>query len=217
MVEVEGRGSLLRDTEQQHPFVLASIMETSRLRAVEHDLAVLDALFASSPLGIGVFDTERRFVRFNDALVRLNNATRAELIGHTVADLLPAAMAEEVLQIQSRVLETGRSVVDLVTTAPDGKGARSLSYARITDRSGTVRGVSCTVMDITERLEALNKAEAARQRLALLDEVGVALGNLLDVHAIAQALAEVLVPRFAGYAGIMLRDEVAVGGSCPNR
>ncbi|MFE9390133.1 SpoIIE family protein phosphatase [Streptomyces sp. NPDC006784] len=214
VVEVEGRGSMLRDTEQR-PFVLASIMETSRLRAVEHDLAVLDALFASSPLGIAVFDTERRFVRFNDALVRLNNATRGELIGHTVADLLPAAMAEEVLQIQSRVLETGRSVVDLVTTAPDGRGARSLSYARITDRSGTVRGVSCTVMDITERLEALNKAEAARQRLALLDEVGVALGNLLDVHAIAQALAEVLVPRFAGYAGIMLRDEVAVGGELP--
>ncbi|MFI8851435.1 SpoIIE family protein phosphatase [Streptomyces sp. NPDC053499] len=214
VVEVEGRGSMLRDTDQR-PFVLANIMETSRLRAVEHDLAALDALFASSPLGIAVFDTEKRFVRFNDALVRLNNATRTDLLGRTVAELLPAEMAEEVMEIQSSVLETGRSVVDVVTASPNGQGARSVSYSRITDRSGKVLGVSCTVMDITERLEALNKAEAARQRLALLDEVGVALGDLLDVRAISQALAEVLVPRFADYAGVMLRGEVAVGGELP--
>ncbi|WP_307805461.1 SpoIIE family protein phosphatase [Streptomyces spirodelae] len=214
VVEVEGRGSTLRDTDQR-PFVLANIMETSRLRAVEHDLAALDALFASSPLGIAVFDTEKRFVRFNDALVRLNNATHTDLLGRTVAELLPAEMADEVMEIQSSVLETGRSVVDVVTTSPNGQGARSVSYSRITDRSGKVLGVSCTVMDITERLEALNKAEAARQRLALLDEVGVALGDLLDVRAISQALAEVLVPRFADYAGVMLRGEVAVGGELP--
>ncbi|MFE0873356.1 SpoIIE family protein phosphatase [Streptomyces smyrnaeus] len=214
VVEVEGRGSLLRGTDRR-PFVLANIMETSRISAVEHDLAALDALFASSPLGIAVFDTEQRFVRFNDALVRLNNATDTDLLGRSVAELLPAEMAEEVRQIISSVLETGRSVVDVVTTAPDGTGARSVSYSRITDRSGKVLGVSCTVMDITERLEALNKAEAARQRLALLDDVGVALGDLLDVRSISQALADVLVPRFADYAGVMLRGEVAVGGELP--
>ncbi|MEU5836496.1 SpoIIE family protein phosphatase [Streptomyces diacarni] len=214
LVEVEGRGSLLRDTEH-HPFVLANIVETSRLRTVEHDLAALDALFASSPLGIALFDTERRLVRYNDALLRLVDAADTDLVGRTVEALLPAAMAEEVLQIQTGVLETGRSVVDVVTPSLDGGGARSVSYARLSDRGGEVFGVSCTVMDVTERLEALDKAEAARGRLALLDHLGVALGDRLDVRAISQAVTGALVPRFADYAGVLLRGEVASGGELP--
>ena len=215
LVEVEGRASLLRDTEH-HPFVLANIMETSRIRAVEHDLAALDALFAYSPLGIALFDTEKRFVRFNRSLARLNHATGENLIGKTVRDVLPPRMAEEVLKVQSDVLETGRSVVDMVMTAPDGHGARSVSYGRLTDGSGEVLGVSCTIMDISERLEALNKVEAAHGRLALLDDIGVALGDLLDVRAVSQALASALVPRFADFSGVILRGEVVTGGDLPS-
>ncbi|MDJ1134692.1 SpoIIE family protein phosphatase [Streptomyces iconiensis] len=215
LVEVEGRASLLRDSGER-PFVLANIMETSRIRAIEHDLAALDALFAYSPLGIALFDKEKRFVRFNPALARLNSATDKNLIGKTVRDVLPPEMAEEVLKVQSAVLETGRSVVDMVMTAPDGQGARSVSYSRLTDRNGEVLGVSCTIMDISERLEALNKVEAARGRLALLDDVGVALGDLLDVRAISQALASSLVPRFADYSGVLLRGEVVTGGDLPS-
>lgn len=214
LVEVEGRASLLRDTEH-HPFVLANIMETSRIRAVEHDLAALDALFAYSPLGIALFDTEKRFVRFNQAFAGLHHSSTEDLIGKTVLDVLPPELAEEVLQVQSTVLETGRSVVDMVMTAPSERGARSVSYSRLTDRGGEVLGVSCTIMDITERLEALNKVEAAHGRLALLDGVGVALGDLLDVRAASQALAAALVPRFADYSGVMLRGEVATGGDLP--
>ncbi|WP_326688186.1 MULTISPECIES: SpoIIE family protein phosphatase [unclassified Streptomyces] len=215
LVEFEGRAALLRDTEH-HPFVLANIVETSRVRAVEHDLAALDGLFAASPLGIALFDTEKRFVRFNQALITLNQAPNDMLVGHTVADLLPPAMAEEVLQVQQTVLDTGRPVVDMVMPAPDGHGSRSVSYSRLTDRNGEVLGVSCTIMDITERLEAVNNVEAARERLALLDNVGVALGDRLDVGAVSQALASALVPRFADYSGVLLRGEVSSGGDLPS-
>ncbi|GAB2788594.1 SpoIIE family protein phosphatase [Streptomyces daliensis] len=214
-VEVEGRASALHDTDR-NPFVLANIVETSRLRAVEHDLAALDALFASSPLGIALFDGDKRFVRVNEALTRLNHSTPEEHLGKTVHEVLPAAMAEEISQVQSVVLETGRSVVDMVMPSPDGAGARSVSYSRLTDHNGEVLGVSCTVMDITERKEALEKIEAARQRLALLDDVGVALGDLLDVRAISQALASALVPRFADYSGVQLLSAVAHGGELPD-
>nr|WP_241265893.1 SpoIIE family protein phosphatase [Streptomyces boncukensis] len=214
LVEVEGRASLLADSEH-HPFVLANVVETSRLRAVEQDLAALDALFASSPLGIALFDTDQRFIRINRALARLHGSTSAQLAGRTVRDVLPPAMAEEVHQIQETVLETGRSVVDLVMPAPDGEGARSVSFARLTDRSGQVLGVSCTIMDISERLEALKKVEAAHERLALLDDVGVALGDLLDVRELSQALAAALVPRFADYSGVLLLGTVLRGGDLP--
>ncbi|CAM3324044.1 MULTISPECIES: PAS domain-containing protein [Streptomyces] len=216
LVEVEGRGSVLQDTEGRS-LVLATLMETRRIKAVEHDLAALDGLFVTSPLGIALFDTGLRYVRWNEALLELNSATGRDLLGQTVADVLPPGLAEEVLRIQAGVLETGRPVVDMIMPAPYGPGARSLSYGQLTDRAGQVVGVSCTVMDVTERLEALNKAEAARGRLALLDDLGVALGDRLDVRAISQAIASVLVPRFADYAGVLLRGEVADGGDLPEQ
>ncbi|MGW8378737.1 SpoIIE family protein phosphatase [Streptomyces sp. ODS28] len=210
-VEAEVRASLLYDTEQ-HPFVLVSVVETDRLRAVERDLAALDALFASSPLGIALFDTEQHFVRVNDALARLHGSSRTQHLGKTVHEVLPGRMADEVSRMQAAVLRTGRPVVDKMTEAPHGEGARSVSYARLTDRTGQVLGVSCTIMDVTERRDALRKVEAARQRLALLDDVGVALGDLLDVRAVSQALASALVPRFADYSGVLLLDNVARSG-----
>ena len=214
LVEVEGRTNRLEDTEG-HPFVLANIVEAGRLRAVEQDLAALDALFASSPLGIAIFDADRRIVRLNEALALMPGTSPQEHVGRSVLEVLPPSMSEEIFRVQSVVLETGRSIVDMVVPAPDGEGARSVSFGRLTDRNGNVLGVSCTVMDITERLEATRKVEQARERLALLDDVGVALGDLLDVRAISQALCSALVPTFCDYAGVLLFGQVLRGGDLP--
>jgi PAS domain S-box-containing protein len=164
---------------------------------------------------IAFLDTELRYVRLNEALARLNGVPLADHIGRTVHDVLPADVADEIVQIQTAVLRTGRPVVDILTPAPDGTGARSVSYSRLTDHAGRVLGVTCTVMDITERRDALEKVERARQRLALLDHVAGALRNLLDVRPTARAFARALVPRFADYAGVMLYGAVAYGGELP--
>lgn len=213
-VRIEVRASLLRDSHGK-PFVLANIVETGRLREVENDLAALDALFVSSPLGVAVFDSEGRFTRVNEALARLNGVSADELIGRTVHEVLPPTTAEEMSRMRATVLQTGRPVIDRVLTAPDG-GARSLSYSRLTDRSGQVLGVSCTVMDITERRDAMANIERARQRLILLDDVGVALGDLLDVRQVAEMLAVSLVPRLADYSGVLLYTTV-YHGELPHR
>ncbi|MEE1927752.1 SpoIIE family protein phosphatase [Streptomyces sp. TRM 70351] len=215
-VEIEGRASLLEDADGE-PFILANVVEISRLRAIEHDLAALDALFDSSPLGIALFDEQKRFVRVNQALERLNGMPAERMLGRTVEEVLPPGVAREVAEVQAAVLSTGRTLVDMVMTAPDGRGARSVSYSRLTDRAGQVIGTSCTVMDITERRDALEKAERSRERLSLLDDVGVALGDLLDVREISQALAESLVPRFWDYAGVMLHGAVVYGDELPGR
>ncbi|MEE1939239.1 SpoIIE family protein phosphatase [Streptomyces sp. TRM 70361] len=213
-VEVEGRASLITPAEGS-PFILANLVETSRLRTVEQDLAALDALFATSPLGIAVFDTEHRYIRVNEALARLDAKPADEIVGRTVHEVLPGHMADQLARLQSLVLRTGRPVVDSVVLAPDGHGWRSVSYGRLTAPDGRVLGISSTVMDVTERREALEKMERARQRLKLLDDIGVVLGDLLDVHRIADALAGALVPRLTDYASVMLYGAVAHGGELP--
>ncbi|WP_308416723.1 SpoIIE family protein phosphatase [Streptomyces sp. AJS327] len=214
VAEVEGQAATLYDAAE-NPLILANIAETARLRAVEQDLAALDALFVSSPIGIALFDTEGRFVRVNDELARLDGAAPEYHLGRTIPEVLPNWMAEDVAAAQDSVLETGQPVVDRVLTAPDGVGARSVSYGRLTDRHGRILGIVGAVMDITERRKAVQQVEAARQRLSLLDDVGVALGDQLEIHAVSQALASSLAPRFADYVGVMPHGEIAHGDELP--
>ncbi|WP_129840730.1 SpoIIE family protein phosphatase [Streptomyces sp. RFCAC02] len=196
--------------------VLADIAGARPLHLLERNAAALDALFTSSPIGIALFDTEQRYTRVNEALTRLYGIPAADLTGRTVLDVLPSPVGEELHRIQRAVLRTGQPIGDLVTASPDGRGAHSVSFGRLTDRAGRTLGVSCTVLDISERREALADIERARQRLALLDDVGIALGDLLDVRRIGEALTLALVPRFADYAGVELLVPVASGGDPPD-
>ncbi|WUH91198.1 PAS domain-containing SpoIIE family protein phosphatase/ATP-binding protein [Streptomyces sp. NBC_00433] len=214
-VQVEARASLLVDGDGR-PFVLASMVETSRLRTLEHDLAALDSLFDASPLGVAIFDRELRFVRVNDALARLNGRPAAEHIGHTVTEVLDVRASESLAALQRDVLVTGRPVIDLVSPAPTGHGHRSLSYHRLSDRAGRVLGISATVIDVTERVEAAAKAERARRRLALLNDVGSRIAGQLDVRRNAEELAAALVPTFCDYSGVVLHSQLPDGGELPS-
>ncbi|MBY8877074.1 SpoIIE family protein phosphatase [Actinacidiphila acidipaludis] len=214
-VQVETRATLLVDGDGR-PFVLASMVETSRLQTLEQDLAALDALFDSSPLGVAIFDRDLRYVRVNQALADMNGLPVAAHLGRTVAQVLGPAAAGELTTLQREVLASGRPVIDLVAPAPRGAGHRSLSYHRLVDRAGRVLGISATVMDVTERMRDAAKAERARQRLALLNDVGSRIAGVLDVHRAAEALAEALVPAFADYAGVILHAEAAEGGELPS-
>lgn len=213
-VQVETRASLLLDGDGR-PFVLASMVEISRLRTLEHDLAALDSLFDASPLGVAIFDRDLRYVRVNEALARMNGVDRAAHLGRTVAEVIDIPDADELAELQRKVLTTGRPVIDLVATGPGGRGHRSLSYHRLADRAGRVLGISATVIDVTERVEAAARAERSRRRLALLNDVGTRTGGVLDVRRAAERLAEALVPAFSDYSGVILHAEVAEGGELP--
>ncbi|BBA99845.1 putative magnesium or manganese-dependent protein phosphatase [Actinacidiphila reveromycinica] len=213
-VQVDTRTSLLVDGDGR-PFVLASLVETSRLRTLEHDLASLDALFDSSPLGVAILDRDLRYVRVNDALAAMNGMPRDDLLGRGVDELLDAATARELATLQRHVLATGEPVIDVIAPGPRGRGHRSLSYHRLVDRAGRVLGVSATVMDVTERMQAAERAERARRRLALLNDVGSRIAGVLDVRRVSETIAEALVPTFTDYSGVILHPQVAVGGDLP--
>ncbi|MFD7510068.1 SpoIIE family protein phosphatase [Streptomyces sp. NPDC059853] len=215
IIPLEGRAALLLDAGGT-PFILANLVETSRMTGIEQDLAAFDALFTASALGIGIFDTDQRLVRVNEALARMHDATPDDLLGKTLLDILPTPSAQRIHALQNDVLRTGNPVTDLVVQAADGVRAHSMSFGRLTDRDGRPVGVSSTVMDVTARREALSRIERARQRLAMLDDIGSSLGDLLDVHLIAGSLAQLLVPRFADYTAVELLAPVAEGNDLPS-
>ncbi|WP_051970024.1 SpoIIE family protein phosphatase [Kitasatospora azatica] len=215
-VPVEARISPLVDGDGT-PFLLVALAEALALQAVERDLAVRDALFEQSPLGIAVLDTELRYTAVNHTLAEMNGVAAEEHVGRTTGETLPERAADEITVIQRQVLATGDPVIDVTLTSPmtARSGFRSISYSRLTDRGGKVLGISGTVMDVTERYRAVAKVEHARRRLALLNEFGSRIGDLLDASRIAQELASAVVPRLADFAAAVLLQAVAHGDDLP--
>ncbi|MFJ8042885.1 SpoIIE family protein phosphatase [Kitasatospora sp. NPDC096147] len=215
-VRVEARISLLADGDGT-PFLQVALAEAATLWAVEHDLAVRDALFEQSPLGIVILDTELRYTAVNRTMAEMNGIPAEEHTGRTTGETLPERAADEITAIQRQVLATGEPVVDVTLASPvtARAGFRSISYSRMTDRAGRVLGISGTVMDVTERYRAVAKVEHARRRLSLLNEFGSRIGDLLDAGRIAQELATAVVPRLADYAAVILLQAVAHGDDLP--
>ncbi|MEV7177207.1 SpoIIE family protein phosphatase [Kitasatospora sp. NPDC093679] len=215
-VPVEVRISLLVDGDGT-PFLQVALADARTVAAVERDLAVRDALFEQSPLGIAVLDTELRYTAVNSTLAEMNGVPMEDHVGRTTGETLPERAADEITAIQRQVLATGEPVIDVTLAAPvtARSGFRSISYSRMTDRAGRVLGISGTVMDVTERYRAVSKVEHARRRLSLLNEFGSRIGDLLDASRIAQELAGAVVPRLADYSAVILLQAVAHGDDLP--
>ncbi|MQS13837.1 SpoIIE family protein phosphatase [Streptomyces kaniharaensis] len=215
-VAVDARISLLVDGDGT-PFLQVSLAETAAVRAVERDLAVRDALFEQSPLGIAILDTDLRYTAVNRTLAEMNGVALEDHVGRTTGETLPERAADEITAIQRQVLATGEPVIDVTLASPvtARSGYRSISYSRMTDRSGRVLGISGTVMDVTERYRAVSKVEHARRRLSLLNEFGSRVGDLLDASRIAQELASSVVPRLTDHSAVILLQAVAHGDDLP--
>jgi serine phosphatase RsbU (regulator of sigma subunit)/PAS domain-containing protein/anti-sigma regulatory factor (Ser/Thr protein kinase) len=107
------------------------------------------------------------------------------------------------------LLASGRVATDEVHLVKD----RLLAInQRTTDSQGGPPGTVATLRDSTELRALSGRAEAARERLNMLYDAGVAIGTSLDVTRTAEELAELAVPRFADFATVDLFDSVLSGG-----
>lgn len=147
--------------------------------------AELEAIYATLPVGLGIYDKHLSPLRVNWRLQEL----RAPVDG-------PSAPECEVLR---RVLETGKSVRDVELTIESERGPKHwlCSFVAIKDGNGEVTSVSSVVQDITEqkRVEQALR-EADKQKDEFLAMLGHELRNplaairnateLLGLHARSQ-------------------------------
>ncbi|MFJ9822014.1 SpoIIE family protein phosphatase [Streptomyces sp. NPDC101151] len=184
-------------------------MTPERLLPREEDLAILDALFTQSPIGVAVYDSRLRVVRANPALESIHGIPNAQLLGHRLGEVLPDIDTASIESRLTKVLETGLPVAGTEhhgRTPADPATDRvwvASSFA-LTGPDGRTLGVTDMVTDITDH-------HRARERLALLDEAATRIGTTLDVTRTAGELADVLVPRLADLATVDLLDGVVAG------
>ncbi|WP_152648449.1 PAS domain-containing protein, partial [Streptacidiphilus anmyonensis] len=201
-----------------HPLVLAVASDVRSLRRVEADLAVLNSFFTQAPVGMAVYDESLRFVRLNDSLARMNGLPVEEHLGRRVTEVLPGLNGEEIEAVMRRVLAGGDPVVDarshgLTPGDPDREHAWSTSYFRLEEPGGRVLGVSSTIVDVTARFRAEQRAAMARERLEVLSDASARIGTTLELDRTARELVDTMVPRVADVAAVFVLDHLVAAST----
>jgi diguanylate cyclase (GGDEF)-like protein/PAS domain S-box-containing protein len=151
-------------TGQEQTEVSSSRLFLSQL-PLEKQLASLESVFHSAPVGLCVFDLNFRYITVNPCFARLYHRPVAHFPGRTVEEALPIPAPQIMLQLRE-VVATGQTIHREITlrdpaAAADDPDPRYVTYFRgaqpVRDASGTMIGISVSVVDIT----AQKHAEAA--------------------------------------------------------
>ncbi|MEG4940309.1 PAS domain S-box protein [Microcoleus sp. F4-D5] len=186
-----GGGNLQKGTDKGAFFVL-DITERKQAQnqlreneiRIRHQLAELDLVYNTTPVGLCFLDTNLRYTRINECLAAINGRPIADHLGRTVREVIPE-MADILEPIYHQVLATQTPAIDL-----EIKGATSqqpgvlrdwqVSFYPVNDESGTLLGVSTVVAEITDRNQAkrvMQQSEAIFRRLFESNIFGVAIGD----------------------------------------
>jgi len=136
------------------------------LREQAQTLAQLDALFSSAPIGIGLWDTQLRFLRLNQTLADMNGFPLDDHLGKHIREVIPAVEEiDELIKVWEEVIRTGQPRLNMEVT---GFTRQRLGKKRYwSDNFFPVRigeeiiGIAATVLDISDR----KAAEQEIQRL----------------------------------------------------
>jgi PAS domain S-box-containing protein len=151
---------------------------------MQRQLAQIEAIYATAPIGLCFLDRERRFVQLNERLAEINGLSVAAHLGRTLREILPE-LAQVQEPIFEQVMQTGEPVLDVevqgITPAQPGvERYWSVSYYPLIAAGTTttdtitadkqVLGINIMVQEITERKRAelersqlLAEAQAARE------------------------------------------------------
>ncbi|MDX2097669.1 MAG: PAS domain S-box protein, partial [Leptolyngbyaceae cyanobacterium bins.59] len=183
IVTLEESGRALFDAEGKLIRLIGmtvDITERERLEAelkanretLQRQLAEIETIYQSAPIGLNVLDTDLRFIRINQQLADINGLTIEEHLGRTVRELLPS-MADTAEALLRPILTTGEPLlnVEIRGETPAQPGVERVwmeSFLPLKDGDRVI-GINTVCEEITERIkieEALRQSEAQFRNMA---------------------------------------------------
>lgn len=145
--------------------------QTSQDRSeLDLNLAELDVIYRTAPVGLCVLDRELRYIRINDWLAEINGYPPEAHIGRTVREMVPK-LADKVEPLYRQVLETGEPLLGIEIRAETNRypGVERVfkdRYHPLLDAHGDVVGVNVVVEEVTElkQEEEMRRISEARFR-----------------------------------------------------
>jgi PAS domain S-box-containing protein len=143
--------AVIRDMTEKHSYERA-LRRSEQL--ARKQLAELETLYDTAPIGLAMFSRDLRFLRVNDRLAKINDIPAEQHIGRTPRQIVPA-LANQVEPLLRKVLETGEPVlgVEIEGETPKAPGVlrtwREHFYPVLLDKS--IEAVGAVIEEITEQ------------------------------------------------------------------
>jgi PAS domain S-box-containing protein len=121
---------------------------------LQEQLAEIEAIYQSAPIGLNFLDTNLRFVRINQRLAEINGVAVEAHIGRTVREVLPD-LADAAEQFLGSILETGEALLNVEITgetpAQPGVQRTWLESFLPLKNGNQMIGINTVCQEITER------------------------------------------------------------------
>ncbi|HKQ76212.1 MAG TPA: PAS domain S-box protein [Blastocatellia bacterium] len=141
---------------------------------MRRQLAYIEAIYATAPVGMCFIDTDGRMLSMNERLAEIHGKTVEDQLGRTVREAMPQ-IADIVEPIYRRVIETGQPILNVELSPDITPGVVRhfiVSFSPIKNGDERVLGINVVVMEITQRkaieeeLEQLLRQEKAAREEA---------------------------------------------------
>ena len=176
------RGKVVeRDVEQRPLRMVGTHTDVTELRRAERSAAershFLEELLETLPVPVFYKDTDLRYVGCNEAFPRLLGRSRDEVIGKSVFDVYPSAVAKHYDASDRAVLAHPERPHESEFEMPGQGGAQRYVIthkAAYSDVGGKPAGIVGVDLDVTEMREAEKALAASAERLRLTLKAAVA-------------------------------------------
>ena len=194
--------------------VTLTFLEVTELKRVQSKLeesnAVLETVYATSPVGFALHDEELRFVRLNQRLAEIDQLSIEDHVGKTMAERLPSEIGNQAMSLHRQALETGKPVLDYefegaLPTEPDAFRYWLASYFPVNLKSGR-RWVAAVINEITAIKRVQTELQDSRNFAQRLSESNPGIIYIYDIPSTSATYLNSSVSKTLGYTPKEVRD-----------
>jgi PAS domain S-box-containing protein len=168
---------IIKEHMTRLPFAVKEALEQHRIKIekkaaellLKENEEKLQSIFSASPVGIGLF-VDKVFMEVNDTFCKMTGYSRKELIGKN-SEIVYASKDEydnAGIEIYRQIAEKGTGSVETRFKYKDGRILNIFLSSTPLDKDDLTKGVTFTVMDITERKRAEEALRESEEKYRLL-------------------------------------------------